>query len=391
MVRAAILLTHPTQYHTPWFQELAKMSGIDIEVFYCLKPTEAQQGIGFGVEFQWDFPLLNGYRNSFLTNVSRNPGFHFRGCDTPEIADLVGSRRFDAWIINGWRVLSEWQAIRACWHQGVPMLIRGDSHLLEHRPLHTRAAKRILLGRWIPRFARYLTVGKLNEEYYRFYGADPARFFAVRHFVDTERFARQVAAATPHLPALRKRWNIPADVTCFVFAGKFIEKKKPLHLVKAVEGLVARRHRLHLLMVGDGNQREVCKFYAERHQLPITFAGFLNQSEIATAYAVADVLVLPSECETWGLVVNEAMACGLPAVVSSRVGCAPDLVRQGKTGFVFHVGDLHDLIDAMSRYCKDKNVAVQHGRSAQALIQEFSVPEAAQTTRAAILSLSKQP
>lgn len=387
-MRVGILLSHPTQYHTPWFQELAKLSGLDIQVFYCLQPNAIQQGVDFDVEFQWDLPLLEGYKSSFLKNVAAHPGFHFGGCNTPEIREIIRRREFDLWLLNGWRVFSDWQAIRACWRYNVPMLVRGDSHLLDHRPLHIRAAKRLLLGRWIPRFTRYLTVGKLNEEYYKFYGADPANFFSVKHFIDNERFARQANLKDSERSELRERWNAPEGATCFLFAGKFIEKKSPMDLLKAVEVLVSCGQRVHLLMVGDGKLRSSCESYAKQKQLPVSFTGFLNQSEIAQAYAVADVLVLPSVFgETWGLVVNEAMACGLPAIVSSRVGCAPDLIRHNETGFIFEAGDVSNLVEKMKIYCDGKDIAPSHGRAAKFLIQGFSVRAAAANTRAAVQSL----
>jgi glycosyltransferase involved in cell wall biosynthesis len=97
-------------------------------------------------------------------------------------------------------------------------------------------------------------------------------------------------------------------------------------------------------VVGDGELRRPCEEAALRSSVPVCFAGFLNQGRMPDAYAAADCLVLPSDCgETWGLVVNEAMACGLPAIVSDQVGCGPDLIREGATGHVFRCGDVDDL------------------------------------------------
>ena len=382
--RVGILLSHPTQYHSPWFRSLAKRPELRIKVFYCFQPDAAQQGTGFDVSFQWDVPLLEGYPHAFLKNVARRPGFHFAGCDTPEIADIIASRAFDAWIINGWGVKSEWQAIRACWTHKVPMLIRGDSHLLDHRAPHTRIAKRLILGRWIPRFDRYLTVGKLNEQYYQFYGADSSRFFPVRHFVDNERFAAQAAAA--NVGKLRAHWKISETATVFLFAGKVVDKKQPMDAINATEKLLARNLDVHLLMVGNGKLRQLCEEYSASRRLPVTFAGFLNQSEMATAYACVDVLVLPSAYETWGLVVNEAMSCGVPAIVSDRVGCGPDLVSSGQTGAIFPVGNVDRLAELMSVYVATPGLTKEHGANAQDLIANYSIEAATDSTVAAVLS-----
>ena len=389
MLRVGILLTHPTQYHSPWFQELATRDEISIKVFYCFQPDVDQQGVGFDIPFHWDTPLLEGYPYAFLRNISRRAGLHFAGCDTPEIADLIASRTFDAWIINGWRVKSDWQAIRACWRSKVPMLVRGDSHLIDSRPLPLRVAKRLILGRWLPRFSRYLTVGKLNENYYQFYGADPRKFFPVRHFVDNERFATQAELARIRRPELRTKWGIGKETVVFLFAGKFIDKKRPMDAIRAIEYLHVKRLPIHLLMVGDGTLREGCEKYSREKQLPVSFTGFLNQGQIAEAYVSSDVLVLPSGyAETWGLVANEAMACGLPAIVSDRVGCGPDLVKPGTTGTVFPVGDVRALAEAMMAYAEDVSVVQQQGANANKLVASYSVTAAADNTIAALLSLS---
>jgi len=142
-------------------------------------------------------------------------------------------------------------------------------------------------------------------------------------------------------------------------------------------------------MAGDGRLRPLCEGYAAARKLPVTFTGFLNQTQIAGAYACADVLVLPSAyAETWGLVVNEAMACGLPAIVSDRVGCGPDLVRPDETGMIFPAGDLNALADAMSDYVEHPALIRAHGRNARELISRYSIEAATEGTVSAVLSLT---
>jgi glycosyltransferase involved in cell wall biosynthesis len=332
--------------------------------------------------------LLDGYENVLLKNIARNTGLSFSGCDTPEISDIIASRECDAWIINGWRVKSDWQAIRACWQHQLPMLIRGDSHLIDSKPVALRIAKRIILGRWLPRFSRYLTVGKLNEDYYRFYGADPKRFFPVRHFVDNKRFATQASVARPRRAELRAGWGIDEQSLVFIFAGKFIDKKRPMDAILAIELLHAKKLPVHLLMVGDGKLRAGCEEYSKKKQLPVSFTGFLNQGQIADAYVSSDVLVIPSFSETWGLVANEAMSCGLPVIVSDRVGCGPDLVVPGKTGAVFPATDVKALSEAMTVYAEDPWLTQEHGTQASKHVESYSVTAAADSTVAALLSLA---
>ena len=117
-----------------------------------------------------------------------------------------------------------------------------------------------------------------------------------------------------------------------------------MDFVCAIEQSVRRNPRIQGLMVGDGPLRAGCDSLVQDRQVPIRFTGFLNQSEIIRAYVASDALVLPSDGgETWGLVVNEAMACARPCIVSDRVGCGPDLVIPQETGSIFPLGDVEAL------------------------------------------------
>lgn len=149
---------------------------------------------------------------------------------------------------------------------------------------------------------------------------------------------------------------------------------------------------VHLLMVGTGPLEEACRAHATRHRLPVSFAGFLNQSEMPSAYAAADCLVLPSDHgETWGLVVNEAMACGLPAIVSDLVGCAEDLVLEGLTGLVSRFGHPPALAAAMGRMAADPGAAARMGATARKRVNgHFSVQNAAEGILAGLALLERR-
>src|ERR1700732_3556227 len=150
----AIVFTLPIQYHAAWYRALAAHPDLQVHVYYCHKATPQEQArAGFGVEFDWDVPLLSGYRHSFLPNIA-NPAGHgrFTGLDTPEIGKIIRQRHYDAVLINGWHYKSAWQAIWAAWQSDVRVLIRGDSHLHLPRSVSVRLAKRLAYRRFVPRF-----------------------------------------------------------------------------------------------------------------------------------------------------------------------------------------------------------------------------------------------
>jgi glycosyltransferase involved in cell wall biosynthesis len=204
--------------------------------------------------------------------------------------------------------------------------------------------------------------------------------------VDNDRFARSSAALAGERATIRRAWSIPDAATCFVFVGKLEPKKSVLHALEALRLVHERGKAVHALIVGTGEQLEAARAFCAAHALPVTFAGFLNQTEVPRAYIAADALILPSDFgETWGLVVNEAMATGLPAIVSDRVGSAHDLVVDGETGFVFTYGDTAALAACMAHLADAKEVRLAMGRSAQHRVTtEFSIKRAVQQTLAAV-------
>ena len=375
-----VLVTHPVQYFSPLFRHLAAQPGLDLTVYYAHRPTPEEQGAGFGVPFQWDVDLLGGYDAHFLRNVSADARAEgFAGYDTPEIGEIIARARFDAFLVMGWHAKSYWQAMRAGWSNRTPMLVRGDSQLGPGRRSLRAWARVVSHRQFIPRFAACLAVGERSEAYFRFYGA--RRVVRSPHFVDNQRFAR--GAALTDVAALRREWGVAEGALVLAFVGKLVPKKRPVDLVKAVA--TTGRRDVHVVFVGDGELRESCSEAALRLGVPVTFAGFHNQGALPSAYAAMDALVLPSDArETWGLVVNEAMACARPALVSSAAGCTPDLVQQGETGFSFAVGDVRTLAAAIEALASDRTNVSRLGEGARALIGHYTVKEAASGVLAAV-------
>jgi glycosyltransferase involved in cell wall biosynthesis len=377
--RLAILNTHPIQYHSGWFRELAAHPDLQVHVYYCHRPTAQEQAnAGFGVAFDWDIDLLTGYPHSFLKNVADPPGRgRFAGFDTPEIKSVLRGGKYDAVLINGWHYKSAWQAIWTCWQSKMKVMVRSDSHLQTPRSLPVSLAKSFVYPRFIPRFDACLAVGQWSREYFLSYGARPERIFFVPHAVDNQRIAAECRRLEPIRSQLRSQWGLDGKTVVVAFAGKFVEKKRPMDFVRAI-GLAARQGAaVQGLMVGDGPLRAGCEDFVRARRIPIRFTGFLNQSQIVPAYVASDLLALPSDGgETWGLVVNEAMACGRPCIVSDHVGCGPDLIEVGRTGAVFPLGDVDALAALMVGLARDPSHLAFMSTQAWRRIQKHSVQAA---------------
>ncbi len=381
-MKIAIFSTHPIQYQVPWFERLATQPGVDLKVYYALIPDAQQQGVGFGVPFNWDIPMLEGYDWELLPNVRTTPGLRgFFASSTPAVYSILKKARPDVVILTGWQSLPLLQALCACMRLGLPRLIRGEANALRARHRWIKVLHRLLLSR----FQACLAIGKGNRAFYLNNGIDARRIFASPYFVDNRRFQKQFDRAMTERQAIRANWNVPPSHACYLYAGKLEPKKRIMDLLRAFERALQKNMAIHLLVAGTGELMSEAQEFVSSHRLPVTFAGFLNQTEIPRAYAAADCLVLPSDYgETWGLVVNEAMACGLPAIVSDRVGCGPDLIEEGKTGTVFPFGDVGALAEKLIGLASDATRLKRMGEEAKERVSHYSVEQAVAGTMAAI-------
>jgi glycosyltransferase involved in cell wall biosynthesis len=358
---------------------MARHPKLNLHVYYCHEATPQEQArAGFGVEFEWDVPLLKGYEYTFLKNVADVPGHgRFDGFDTPEIEEVIRRREYDAVLVNGWHYKSAWQAIWACWKSKVKVLARSDSHLYTPRSAAKRAVKSFAYRRFIPRFDACLAAGQWSREYFLHYGALPERIFLVPHAIDSARFQIAAKSPEPQRSEWRKENRLDQDAVVLMFSGKIIARKRPMDFVEAIDRAASRNPKIEGLMVGDGPLRVACENLVRERRIPIRFTGFLNQSQIARAYVGSDALVLPSDGEeTWGLVVNEAMACGRPCIVSDRVGCGPDLVIPQETGSIFPLGDVDALADSMLQLAGNRDRIISMGHEAQSRLRNYSVETA---------------
>lgn len=337
-MRLAIVASHPVQYYAPLFRKLAQH--VDLTVFYGHRATQSDQArAGFAVGFDWDVDLLSGYEAQFLENVARQPGLgRFSGVDTPVIAEKLKAGRYDAVLLLGWYLKSFLQALWAAKRLGIPVMVRGDSHLETPRSHLKRLGKDALYPFFLRQFDAALIVGARNKAYWRHYGYPEARMFASPHCVDTDWFAQRATQEAGR--ALRQRMGIACTTPVALFAGKLVAFKRPGDLIVAAAKARENGAPVEVLVAGSGPLEADLRALAANHSVPLHMLGFCNQSQMPAAYAAADALVLPSNGrETWGLVANEAIACGKPVILSDAVGCAPDLAGNGSAGRTFLLGD----------------------------------------------------
>jgi len=385
-IRLAIFSSHPIQYQAPWFRALARAPGLALRVFFSYIPDAKQQGVGFGKEFEWDIPLLDGYDWEVLPHFSvAERGPPFLRSTVRGITKSIRGFQPDVALILGWHHVSLIQAIVTCRFMGIPIILRGESNSLQSRPIYKRLFHRFLFAQC----SSFLAIGSRNSALYENYNVSKDNIHMARYFVDNDRFLSEFNKLYSTRTALRKAWGIRAASICFCFVGKLEPKKRPLDFVAAFRIAYKQNSNIAGLVVGSGELAKAAEADAKADNLPIVFVGFLNQSEIPKAYISADAIVLPSDYgETWGLVINEAMVSGIPALVSDRVGCANDLVLDGQTGLVFPFGDINELARCMLSLADDASFVRDLGlRARSRVLSMYSTTEAVENTMKAVRHL----
>ncbi|HTH49776.1 MAG TPA: glycosyltransferase family 4 protein [Candidatus Limnocylindria bacterium] len=387
--RLAIVLSHPVQYYSPWFRWLRAHTPLEFKVFYLWEfGVEPRQDPQFGTTFSWDVDLLGGYESEFVPNRAADPGtHHFRGLDNPALTTRLAAWQPNALLLFGYNWLSHQRAIGWAWRRGVPLLFRGDSHLLGRgRP---QLLRRFLLGLLYRRFAAVTYVGTANRDYFRVLGVPASRLFFAPHSVDAERFDPDDDDARLEAARLRRELGLEGK-RVLLFAGKFHPRKQPRELLRAFLAVATVDDAL--VFVGDGEEKSALADAAAGAATCVRFLPFANQSQMPARYLLADIFVLPSRghYETWGLAVNEAMHLGRPCLVSDRVGCQQDLVTPGETGWVFPADDAAALASTLRTALRTPAAELQRlSANARTRIAAYTYRQTSDGLLQALASLDK--
>jgi glycosyltransferase involved in cell wall biosynthesis len=393
-VRLAYLVSHPIQYQAPLLRRIAQEPDIDLTVFFGSDfSVRGYRDEGFGVTLKWDIPLLDGYKHVFLPKlrdgqdvsfaIPLNRGIvrHLRGTGSEDA--------FDALWVHGYATANAIHGIVAAKTLGIPVLMRADMWLSDR----ARGGWKLLLKKMfftgLERMVDgVLPVGTLNAQYWQHYFGDSVPQFLMPYAVNNEYFSRLTREAQTCRASLQSELELDPSRPVILFASKLQTRKHCDHLIEAYARLSPTPEvepSPYLLIVGDGEERAALEQQAAATGLgSIRFCGFRNQSELPRYFDLASVFVLPSRHEPWGLIVNEVMAAGRPAIVSDDVGCAPDLIEDGVNGCIFPVGDVTALEHALRRVLDPPDAAEAMGQRAFEHIQTWSFTQDIAALRCAL-------
>jgi glycosyltransferase involved in cell wall biosynthesis len=373
MKKLAIIVSHPIQYYTPVFKLLTQRKHVEVKVFYTNGETSLENfDPGFGKKVKWDIPLLDGYEFEYLKNTSKHPDtFHFKGIVNPDAIQRINAYEPDSILLYGWSYSSHLKILRF-FKKKKQVLFRGDSHLMYSQPLWRKIARQIVL-KWVYRnVSKALYVGLANKTYYLNFGLKEEQLIFAPHATDNDRFS---LSDKDKMNALRTSFGIENNDILILFVGKLEKKKQPFLLLEAFKN--SKRQNVHLLFVGSGEYEEGLKRKVKMENIPrVYFVGFKNQTELPAYYHACDIFCLPSgPFETWGLSVNEAMAAGKAIIVSNKVGCGPDLVKENVNGHVFIYNMKNDLLRVIKMITRSKNNVREMGDASIGIVNNYTFLE----------------
>ncbi len=384
MKKLAIISSHPIQYNAPLFKKLAQRGNIDVKVFYTW--SQAEKGFfdkEFNKRIEWDIPLLDGYCYEFIKNTSKKPNSkHFRGIICPNLIEKIEKWNPNAILLYGWAFQAHFKAMR--YFKGkIPILFRGDSTLLDKHFGFKKIFRQHVLS-YVYRFIDYaFFVGTHNKKYFVNAGLKEEQLIFLPYSIDYQRFEdNEKKQYQQKANEIKLKLGVKHHEKVIAFIGKFIKKKNPVFVLKAIQQYnQVNKNKIKLIYMGSGILEKELKRLA-KNDADIFFLPFVNQKEMPIAYRIADIFVLPSKGpqETWGMSVNEAIACKRLVLVSNRVGSAIDMVNDNN-GEIFESNNTISFNNKLQKLLNKTDFSTKTGAS------PFNFEKAAQTVEELINQL----
>jgi glycosyltransferase involved in cell wall biosynthesis len=360
MKRLLILTEIISPYRIPLFNALAEYRGITPHVIFLSETDPSlRQWRVYKQEIRFSYEVLASWRRRIGNyNALLNWG----------LGKALQAASPDVILCGGYNYLASWQSLLWSRTHSVPFLLWSESTAYDLRG--QRAWVEFVKSEFLNNCTGFVVPGISAREYLMSRGQKQSSIFTAPNAVDNDLYLRGAEAARQNEAKTRAELKLPRRY--FLFVGRLVREKGVFDLLSAYARLDPQlRATVGLVFAGDGAERK--RLEAESRLIApaeIRFTGFIQRDQIASYYALADMLILPTYTDTWGLVVNEAMACGLPVLVSRAAGCVADLVPDQWNGAVLPAADVAQLSAAMQRLGNDLELCQAMGlRSAEHILQ----------------------
>jgi 1,2-diacylglycerol 3-alpha-glucosyltransferase len=375
--RRLVLITEIiAPYRIPVFNALARRPELDLHVIFLAKTDERlRQWRVYMDEIHFSYQILPSWRG----RVGKHNLLINRG-----LRSALNKLRPQIVICGGYSYVASWEALWWARRHRVEFVLWSESTGQDAR------------GRWswvewlktyfLRRCDRFVVPGKASLDYLRLVTSPSANISTASNAVDNNWFAMQAEDSRRHAAEFRQKMKLPSRFILFV--GRLVPEKGVFDLLAAYAKLDSGlRAEVGLVFAGDGNSRtELEKQAAQIVPGAIRFTGFAQREDLAGLYALAELLVLPTHSEPWGLVVNEAMACGLPVIVSNVAGCSADLVDDGWNGYAVPARHSEKLSAAIESLARQPELRRQMSARSLERIRKYSPEACADGLAAAAIS-----
>jgi glycosyltransferase involved in cell wall biosynthesis len=366
----ALLTNIPAPYRLPALNHLARLKGTQFQVWF-IAASEPKRWWRIPVErmnFEWRFLTEDSNADSLLTATKASAKVvAFLARSQPKAVICGGYNSLPAWVTFAWCKLFRRRFV--LWSESTARDRRKPGKLGD-------CLKRFFVSR-VDGFAAQ---GKASAAYAKQLGLGDDRIFIAPFGGDNEVFAREAG----EVDAAQQKKLLGFCSRLILFSGRLSREKGVFVLLEAFRQIASELPDTGLLLVGHGPEREAMEHFCQRMGMErVYFVGPQEHDRMPYYYALAEVLVLPSFSDPWGFVVNEAFACGVPAVVSLAAGVCEDLIVEGETGFAVEPGNVQELADKILCLLKDESLRARMRENCRHLIQKYSAVACAQGLLAA--------
>jgi glycosyltransferase involved in cell wall biosynthesis len=369
--RLKIVLLHSimSPHRISLLRQLASTPALDLKVIFFSEQEDNRrwrtpQEVGFAYEIPPHLALKIRGKDLFTYHIN------------PTVPLKLLRQPFDLLICTGWDSFTTQSAFFVCKLLRRPIILWSGSTAYE--PSWRRTLATPLVRLMVRGADAYIAYGTRAKEYLVQLGAPPEKVFIATNTVDIDYFHQASRLTSIERQEIRRQLGITARQV-ILFVGQLIERKGVATLIHAYAKLKETHPDAGLVIVGYGQQEAALKaLCAEKRLADVHFLGAADLPEMPRFYGLADLFVLPSYEEVWGLVINEAMACGLPVITTHRVGASVDLVREGVNGYVVEDGDVVQLYEAMRKIVLNDDLQLEMGRASQEMIRRFGIEQAVQ-------------
>lgn len=368
MHKSKIIIIHNIMapYRMPLFQKLSEMPSIDLEVYFLSESAPNRRWL-VDRSYEFKHKVLPGVTLSYH---GRDLFSYIINLTVP--LELVRSR-CDLAVASGWADFACQAAFFTCKVGGIPYVLWAESTINE--PSWRRTFSLPLVKLMVRGADACIAGGTRSREYLLHLGAAADKVFVAINTVDIDHFRSGSLLSAAERAALRRSLGVEGR-TVILYSGRLTELKGVQYLLEAYGRLREEHAHLGLLIVGYGpKERSLKRLCVEQGIEDVHFVGHVEMEAMPKYYAISDLCVFPSVRDVWGMVINEAMACGLPVITTNKVGASADLIEHGVNGYVVEAGDPTALLEAMRRLVADPLLRGRMAENSRRRIRNFGLAQ----------------